>query len=156
TADRPSSAPLVMRGSAVMDEGRLYVSSEKLYRQLGTSAAPLLIDVRRDPAFQAGEWMIAGAVRRPPEEIERWGREIPSETSVVVYCVHGHEVSQTAAAILREIGPAVRYLEGGITAWGEAELPLRRKLAQQSPRWVTRERPKIDRIACPWLIRRFI
>ena len=23
-------------------------------------------------------------------------------------------------------------------------------------RWVTRERPKIDRIACPWLIRRFI
>jgi len=23
-------------------------------------------------------------------------------------------------------------------------------------RWVTRERPKTDRIACPWLIRRFI
>jgi hypothetical protein len=29
--------------------------------------------------------------------------------------------------------------------------------ATKSPtRWVTRERPKIDRIACPWLIRRFI
>ena len=23
-------------------------------------------------------------------------------------------------------------------------------------KWVTRERPKIDRIACPWLVRRFI
>jgi hypothetical protein len=23
-------------------------------------------------------------------------------------------------------------------------------------RWVTRERPKIDRIACPWLVRRFV
>src|SRR5688500_16250306 len=23
-------------------------------------------------------------------------------------------------------------------------------------RWVTRERPKVDRIACPWLIRRFV
>ena len=23
-------------------------------------------------------------------------------------------------------------------------------------RWVTRERPKVERIACPWLIRRFI
>jgi hypothetical protein len=23
-------------------------------------------------------------------------------------------------------------------------------------KWVTRERPKIDRLACPWLIRRFI
>jgi hypothetical protein len=26
----------------------------------------------------------------------------------------------------------------------------------KSMRWITRERPKIDRIACPWLIRRFI
>jgi len=25
-----------------------------------------------------------------------------------------------------------------------------------SSRWVTRERPKIDRIACPWLLKRFI
>ena len=23
-------------------------------------------------------------------------------------------------------------------------------------KWITRERPKIDRIACPWLIERFI
>lgn len=23
-------------------------------------------------------------------------------------------------------------------------------------RWITRERPKIDRVACPWLITRFI
>lgn len=23
-------------------------------------------------------------------------------------------------------------------------------------KWITRERPKIDRIACPWLITRFI
>ena len=28
--------------------------------------------------------------------------------------------------------------------------------AQRPTRWVTRERPKIDRIACPWLISRFI
>jgi hypothetical protein len=29
-------------------------------------------------------------------------------------------------------------------------------LQHSHSRWVTRERPKIDRIACPWLIRRFI
>jgi hypothetical protein len=28
--------------------------------------------------------------------------------------------------------------------------------AQTPSRWITRERPKIDRIACPWLVRRFI
>src|ERR1700716_625522 len=27
---------------------------------------------------------------------------------------------------------------------------------ERASRWITRERPKIDRIACPWLIRRFI
>src|SRR6476661_4977312 len=30
---------------------------------------------------------------------------------------------------------------------GEAGMPSK---------WITRERPKIDRIACPWLIKRFI
>src|SRR5512135_1968632 len=28
--------------------------------------------------------------------------------------------------------------------------------ASMPSKWVTRERPKIDRIACPWLIRRFV
>jgi hypothetical protein len=23
-------------------------------------------------------------------------------------------------------------------------------------KWITRERPKIDRLACPWLIKRFV
>jgi hypothetical protein len=35
-----------------------------------------------------------------------------------------------------------------------AKLPLRD--AQGWTVWVTRERPMIDRIACPWLIRRFV
>src|SRR5439155_22159810 len=29
-------------------------------------------------------------------------------------------------------------------------------LERHAMKWVTRERPKIDRIACPWLIARFI
>src|SRR5439155_5199694 len=51
------------------------------------------------------------------------------------------------------------YLSGGMAAWVEQKLPVRRKreVEEQSPsKWITRERPKIDRIACPWLIRRFI
>jgi rhodanese-related sulfurtransferase len=132
-----------------MDEGRFSISAFDLYHWFGTAAAPLLIDVRRCPVFEADELIIAGAVCRTPEEIERWGREIAPGSPVVVYCAHGHEVSQRAAAILREIGAAARYLEGGIAAWAEAKLPLRRKLAQSPASWVTRERPKIDRIACP-------
>jgi rhodanese-related sulfurtransferase len=84
-----------------MDEGRFLISEQNLYRGLGTFAAPLLIGVRRGPAFDADEWIIAGAVRRPPEEIERSGRKIPSGRPVAVYCAHRREVGQMAAATLK-------------------------------------------------------
>jgi hypothetical protein len=53
-------------------------------------------------------------------------------------------------------------LEGGLEAWREAGLPVidAAKLPTRDPSgrtvWVTRARPKVDRIACPWLIRRFV
>ena len=57
---------------------------------------------------------------------------------------------------MRGLGIDAHYLEGGIEAWAAAGLPLRNKAVKASTQWVTRERPKIDRIACPWLIRRFV
>jgi len=139
-----------------MAEGRLSISAQSLYERLGGPAAPILVDVRRTPAFDADEWMIVGGVRRPPEEIDGWQSDLVGKQPVVVYCAHGGEVSQGAAASLRRLGVDASYLDGGIGAWVESRLPLRRKVAQTSQSWVTRERPKIDRIACPWLIRRFI
>ena len=139
-----------------MDEGRFSISPLELYSRLGTAAAPIVIDARREPAFAADERMLAGAVRRPPEAVERWRSALPPKHPVVVYCAHGGEVSQGAAASLRRLGVDACYLDGGIGAWVEGRLPMRRKVAQTRQSWVTRERPKIDRIACPWLIRRFI
>jgi hypothetical protein len=53
-------------------------------------------------------------------------------------------------------------LEGGVAVWRDAGLPLVDE-SRLPPRdaagrtiWVTRARPKVDRIACPWLIRRFV
>jgi hypothetical protein len=37
-----------------------------------------------------------------------------------------------------------------------SSISISRLLQHSHSKWVTRERPKIDRIACPWLIRRFI
>ena len=53
-------------------------------------------------------------------------------------------------------------LNGGHLAWRKAggpvvpasKLPPRDALGRTI--WVTRSRPKVDRIACPWLIRRFV
>jgi rhodanese-related sulfurtransferase len=139
-----------------MDEGRFSVSAQSLYHQLGTAAGPLIVDVRREPAFAAGEQIIVGAIRRTPEAIEQGSPRIPSDRPVVVYCLRGYEVSQNAALQLCDAGIDALYLEGGIEAWAEARLPMHNKSVTASARWVTRERPKIDRIACPWLIRRFI
>src|ERR1044071_3979646 len=128
-----------------MDEGRFSVSAASLYARLGTAAAPIVVDVRRRPAFEADEWMIAGAIRRPPDTVSEWGRALPHGRPVVFYCVPGREVSRNTAASLRGAGVDARYLDGGITEWAEHRLPLRRKVPLGAGGWVTRERPKIDR-----------
>lgn len=132
---------------------------------LGSPRAPLIIDVRKTPAFDADARMIAGAIRRDPASIATWPEELSSLAQgrdIVVYCVHGHEVSQGAATHLAAAGFNASYLEGGIEAWKSDGAPTIRKLPDigftgaSATAWITRERPKIDRIACPWLIRRFI
>jgi rhodanese-related sulfurtransferase len=141
-----------------MDEKGLFISPGDLYARLGTASAPILIDVRRAPAFDDADSMIAGAIRHSPDDLPQWLAEDAGERPVVVHCVHGHEVSQRAAAMLREAGRQALYLAGGIDAWKLAGLPLRKKRGNEptKSKWVTREHPKIDRIACPWLIARFI
>src|SRR5436190_24363728 len=97
-----------------MDEGRFSISARDLYRQIGTAAAPLVIDVRRSAAFDDDERMLVSAVRREPSEVGQWCRDLRADRTVVVYCVHGHEVSQQTAMALRGAGVDARYLEGGI------------------------------------------
>lgn len=145
----------------------LFISRRALADRLGRPDAPFILDVRREPVFEASAWRLASALRRlPPDAPLR---------EVVVYCGHGHELSQQAARQLRSAGRRAWVLEGGIegaepgvddAAFIErvrAEpLPLvrqRRELGvsgEAPSRWITREHPRIDRIACPWLVRRFI
>jgi rhodanese-related sulfurtransferase len=132
------------------------ISFSELRSALGGGKAPLVLDVRRKPAYRESGETIAGALRREPETVGSWMKTLPRASSVVVYCVRGHEVSQNVAKALEGEGIKARYLEGGLAAWQESEGAIDRKPANADTRWVTRERPKIDRIACPWLIARFI
>jgi rhodanese-related sulfurtransferase len=133
------------------------IAAAELKSALAGAQAPLLVDVRRPPAYRAAPDMAAGALRRDPAQVGAWGKELPRAGSIVVYCVHGHEVSQNAATALREMGLNARFLEGGLEeGWKGAGGGLMGKPKEGATRWVTRERPKIDRIACPWLIARFV
>jgi len=123
-------------------QGRFSISPQALFVRLGTESAPIVVDVRRSPASDADDKIIVGAVRRLPDEVDHWRRELPEGRCVVVYCAHGQEVSQNTAAALRAVGSDACYLEHGITGWGEAGLPRRRKLGAGSDGWITRSGPK--------------
>ncbi|HLI11746.1 MAG TPA: chromate resistance protein ChrB domain-containing protein [Alphaproteobacteria bacterium] len=138
-----------------MDDG-ISISLDKLNTWRGVFPPPLVIDLRRRAAYDEASAVIPGAIYRDPERLATWAPALELGRAIVVYCVRGHEVSQEAAAALRERGFVAGYLEGGIEAWAARGLPLAPKPPVKPSLWVTRERPKIDRIACPWLIRRFI
>jgi rhodanese-related sulfurtransferase len=137
------------------------ISPDKLSRLIGTAHAPTLIDVRLDDDFAADPRLVPGARRRSHLDVQDWASSLTG-LSVVVICQKGQKLSEGTAAWLRHGGVAAEILEGGHLAWKEAALPTvpADKLPKRDGRgrtvWVTRERPKIDRIACPWLIRRFV
>jgi rhodanese-related sulfurtransferase len=136
------------------------ISNEALYQILGSASAPQVVDVRRAAAYEASTRVLPAAMRGAPEEIATWSARLSRARPVVAYCVHGHEVSQDAARALQGMGFHAQHLEGGIEQWIAAGRPTIARRGEfnvpGTSRWITRERPKIDRLACPWLVRRFI
>jgi rhodanese-related sulfurtransferase len=137
------------------------IAVEKLARLVGTPRCPAVVDVRTEEDFAAEPRLIPGAVRRPHGSAPAWAGELAGGSAVVV-CRGGRKLSEGMAAWLRHEGVPAEALAGGSDAWAGAGLPLVPvgKLPARDGRgrtvWVTRARPKIDRIACPWLVRRFV
>lgn len=132
------------------------ISPDKLARLIALPGSPVLVDIRAQPSES-----IPGSVFRPcDDDPSRWSAI--KATSIVTIDAAGDGQAVAAAAILRSEGIAAEALDGGFAAWLAGGWPTV-SLAHLPPRhddgrtwWVTRARPKVDRIACPWLIRRFI
>ncbi|WP_336057921.1 sulfurtransferase/chromate resistance protein [Nitratireductor sp. CH_MIT9313-5] len=137
------------------------ISLDKLTRIVGTPRAPLLLDVRSEEDFSANPRLLPGSTRIDDQALADLAPQLGDQPYIAV-CQAGHRRSQGTAAWLRAEGCPSEYLEGGFEAWRSAGLPLidptklPERDAQGRTVWVTRSRPKIDRIACPWLIRRFL
>ncbi len=84
----------------------------------------ILLDVRRRPAFEADPCTIPGAAWRDPHAVDAWAAELSPGVPVVVYCVHGHEVSNGVADHLRSLGFDAALLEGGFEGWKAAAGPV--------------------------------
>lgn len=148
------------------------ITVKQLARLVGTPDSPVIIDLCIDEDFSVDPRLIPSAYRHPFTAVAELADSC-RDKAVVLYCQKGKKISEGAAAILRTLGVRAEVLQGGQFAWRDAGLPLvpfakipstsdqslavtdncRRKTRSV---WVTRQRPKIDRIACPWLIRRFI
>lgn len=137
------------------------ISVAQLLRLIGTPNCPELVDVCIDEDFEADPRLIPGARRYPHHSVMELIPDLRGKR-VAVICQKGLKLSAGAAAVLRAEGIEAEYLEGGNFAWRDFGAPLvpYSAIPEQGIRghtvWVTRHRPKIDRIACPWLIRRFV
>src|SRR6195952_2360159 len=137
------------------------ITVAQLTRLTGTPDAPVLIDVRTEEDYAADPRALPASIRRDCRSVSSWAGDFTGR-SVAVVCQRGQKLSQGVAAWLRQAGAGAENLEGGVEAWRAAKGLLVRP-DHVPPRdikgrtvWVTRARPKIDRIACPWLIRRFV
>ena len=150
------------------------ISPQAFNARLGRADMPLVLDVRHQARFVESPRLLVGAQRCAPEDVAALAASRPVG-DVLVYCVYGHNVSEEAAATLQAAGWSAHRVAGGFEGGQDgvddaqtiAQLRAQPPLTfakrpdwgvtgEQPSRWITRERPKIDRIACPWLIRRFI
>ena len=86
--------------------------------------AHTLIDVRRAAARQDDGTQIAGGRWEDPARWLDWKDSVAINGFTVLYCAHGHEISQGLAAALRAMGIDARHLVGGISAWKAAGEPV--------------------------------
>lgn len=137
------------------------ISINQLSRLVGLPDAPAIIDVRIDEDFALDPRLIPGSRRHRHSDVAAWGENYRGR-KVIIVCHRGKKLSQGVAALLRHEGIEAESLELGFEGWAAAGRPVfdPGKLPQRDGKgrtlWVTRARPKIDRTACPWLIRRFI
>jgi len=137
------------------------ITVTQLSRLIGTPESPVIIDVCIDTDFDEDPRLIPSAFRFDFLNISTLAPTLINKRTVI-YCHKGKKLSMGAAAILRTHGVQAEYLSGGVCAWRDAQLAM--VPAEKIPHsdahtgsvWVTKQRPKIDRIACPWLIRRFV
>lgn len=100
------------------------IDIQTLNKMLGAGDAPILLDVRRRADYAANPQTIAGAKWCDPENIDRWVKDLPSARPIVLYCVKGGPVSQSAVKRLRKEGFNAALVEGGLKAWIDSGQPV--------------------------------
>jgi hypothetical protein len=132
------------------------ISPDRLVRLIGTPKCPTLVYVRPDEEFTVDPRLVPGSIRRAHDAALVWAAELRGQSAVLI-CSDGLGVSAGVVVLSRDASVSAETLEYGFAGWIKSGLPcipttkLARRNPQGRPLWVTRRRPKIDRIAAPRL-----
>jgi rhodanese-related sulfurtransferase len=101
-----------------------FMSTHELERLMHAGSAPAIIDVRSAYEFRHGH--IPGATHLPfwKSFFLAHGLSAPKDRPVVVYCQHGPRAIIGKLALQRAGYADVRYLDGHMSAWQRAGLPM--------------------------------
>ena len=98
------------------------VSPEEAYEMHDAEDFPtLILDVRQPAEYQWGT--ISGAERIPLTQLGKRLEALPRQKKILTICQSSHR-SPIAARMLRNVGFEAINVEGGMSAWREAGLPL--------------------------------
>lgn len=145
-----------------MGGDNMLISPEELRSSLASERFPFIVDVRLPEDRAALPRAVPASRLVSMAEALSGSFSFSPDRPITVVCHRGLKLSQAVAAELRRRGLPARALEGGIVRWTEEGRPsvdlsaIERFGAEARRPFVTRVRPKIDRVACPWLITRFI
>ena len=93
------------------------ISPAELEKLLDNGAHIKVLDVRRREHRVDVEFPVPGAEWKDPEQIAEWSKDLENHGEIIVFCVHGHNVSQGVRDYLRKQGFGAQILDGGVEAW---------------------------------------
>ena len=98
------------------------ISSADLAAHIEAGTAPLVVDVRSAEEYAAGH--IPGAINIPFREMDQHLTELQSHDQIVVYCERGVRANIAEATLVDAGFSTVLHLEGDMSAWRKADLPI--------------------------------
>jgi rhodanese-related sulfurtransferase len=102
------------------------IPAGELLAGIDASAAPLILDVRTPAEFAGGH--VPGARNIPIDELALRVAEISDhrDAEIVVYCERGPRAAKAASLLAGSGFASVRHLEGDMSGWRAAGLPIDR------------------------------
>jgi hydroxyacylglutathione hydrolase len=93
--------------------------------RLASASPPTLVDLRTPT--ERSKTSIPGSVHLPLSRLSEWIQTLPKDRPVLLHCAGGYRSAIAASVLLRHGFEHVSEMAGGVTAWEQARLPLRRE-----------------------------